>query len=213
MTNSGTPTWALRAHAAFDWIWWIVVVNALWWFFTLAGAVVLGAIPASVAAAEVTRRRLRGELFPVARTFASAWRREFWRANGALGAGAIATCALAASVAGQLGAGSLASFLGVVSAVALAAAFAITTIAAVMYAHYDLALRAYLPTAGRWAVRNVPHVVLLLLGAVVVTAAGSILPGMIPFLSVGGWLVLSTTMCFSFFTANDRAVEAASTAP
>lgn len=209
MKNSGMPTWALRAHAAFDWVWWMVLVNALWWGFALAGAVLFGAVPATAAAAQLTRRRLRGEAFPVVRAFASAWRRELLPANAALGAGVLVTAALTVSVLGQFGAGVLASPLGIVSVAALSAAFAVTTIAGVMYVHYDLRLRSYLPMASRWALRSIPHVVLLLLGAIVVIAGGSILPGAVPFLAVGAWLTLSTTMCLAFFAANDRAVASA----
>ena len=72
--------------------------------------------------------------------------------------------------------------------------------------HYDLPLRAYLLTAGRWATRNILHVVLLLLGAVAVAGIGSILPGVIPFFSAGAWLTLSTVLCVALFTANDRAL-------
>lgn len=208
MTDSATPvaTWALRAHAVFDWIWWIALVNLLWWVFAVAGLIVAGVIPASVAAAGLTRRRLRGEMFPVVRTFAAEWRRELWRSNAALGAGAAVTALLAVNVVGLLGAGAIASPLGIVSLVALAVAFAITAVAVPMYAHYDLPLRAYLFTAGRWAARNILHVVLLLLGVVAVAGAGSILPGVVPFFTVGAWLTLSTALCIAFFTANDRAL-------
>ncbi|MBD3940565.1 DUF624 domain-containing protein [Microbacterium sp. NEAU-LLC] len=219
MTDSATPvaTWALRAHAVFDWIWWIALMNLLWWVFAVAGLIVVGVVPASVAAAGLIRRRLRGEVFPVLRTFAAEWRRELWRSNAAVGVGAVVTALLAVNVVGRLGAGAIAEPLGILSVAALVAAFAITAVAVPMYAHYDLPLRAYLFTAGRWAARNVLHVVLLLLGAVAVAGVGSILPGVVPFFAVGAWLTLSTVLCIAFFTANDRALAereaAASTAP
>ncbi|GAA5202812.1 YesL family protein [Microbacterium jejuense] len=208
MTDSAAPvaTWALRAHAVFDWIWWIALLNLLWWAFALVGLIVVGAVPASVAAADLTRRRLRGEVFPVVRAFAAAWRRELWRSNAALGVGAVVTAILAVNVVGRLGAGAIGEPLGIVSAMALVAAFTITAVAVPMYAHYDLPLRAYLLTAGRWAARNVLHVVLLLLGAVAVAGVGSVLPGAVPFFTVGAWLTLSTVLCIAFFTANDRAL-------
>jgi uncharacterized membrane protein YesL len=205
-STSGMPTWALRAHAVFDWVWWMAYVNALWWVFAVAGGIVFGIVPASTAAAHLTRRRLRGEVFPVARAFAAAWRRDLRTSNLALGAGFLVTGMLALGVAGQLAAGALGSVLGISTVVALAAAFLITAVSVPLYVHYELPIGAYLLTASRWAMRNVLHVVLLLLGAVAVAAVGSILPGMIPFLTVGAWLTLSTVLCISFFTANDRAV-------
>ncbi|WP_349428935.1 DUF624 domain-containing protein [Microbacterium sp. LWS13-1.2] len=200
------PTWALRAHAVFDWVWWMAYVNALWWVFALAGGILFGVVPSSTAAADLTRRRLRGEVFPVARSFAAAWRRDLRKANVALGVGFLVTGMLAVGAAGQLAAGTVGSVLGVSTVVALAAAFLITAVSVPLYVHYELPLRAYLLTASRWAMRNVLHVVLLLLGAVAIAAVGSILPGIVPFLTVGAWLTLSTVMCLSFFTANDRAV-------
>jgi uncharacterized membrane protein YesL len=208
MTDSASPlpTWAVRAHAVFDWIWWIAFLNLLWWVFALAGLIVVGAVPASVAAAELTRRRLRGEVFPVARAFASAWRRELGRSNAALAAGFAVTAVLAINVVGRLGAGVAGEPLGIVSVLALVVSFAITAVAVPLYAHYDLPWNRYLVTASRWAGRNVLHVVLLLLGAVAVAGVGSVLPGIVPFFAVGAWLTLSTVLCIAFFTANDRAL-------
>ncbi|KAF2418525.1 DUF624 domain-containing protein [Microbacterium sp. B35-30] len=203
---SAVPTWAVRAHAVFDWVWWMAYVNALWWAFAFAGGIVFGIVPSSTAAAHVTRRRLRGEVFPVARTFAAAWRGDLRKSNVALGVGFLVTGMLAVGVAGQLAAGALGSVLGISTVVALAAAFVITAVSVPLYAHYELPLGAYLPTASRWAMRNLLHVVLLLLGVVAIAAVASILPGVVPFLTVGAWLTLSTVLCISFFTANDRAV-------
>ncbi|UYO96637.1 DUF624 domain-containing protein [Microbacterium sp. M28] len=203
-TTTAAPGWALRVHAAFDWIWWVATVNVLWIAFTLAGGIVLGAAPASVAATELTRRRLRGDGFAAWRCFAQAWRREFWRANAALGPAFVITVLLAASAIGQYAAGSLGAPLGILTSAALALAVAVTAVAVTMFAHYEVPLRAYAPTAFRWVMRNLPHAILLLLAAVVVVTASFILPGIIPFLSLGAWLTLSTALCIGFFTANDR---------
>ncbi|MGF6823734.1 putative membrane protein YesL [Microbacterium sp. ZKA21] len=203
-TNAASPVWALRAHAAFEWLWWVATVNLLWIVFAIAGGIVLGIAPASAAAAELTRRRLRGDGFAATRSFAAAWRREFWRANAALGPAFAITALLAASALGQYAAGSLGAPLGILTCAALALAFAVTAVAVPMFAHYDLGLRSYVPTAFRWVLRSLPHAVLLLLAAVVVVTASLILPGIIPFLSLGAWLTLSTALCIGFFTANDR---------
>ena len=75
-----------------------------------------------------------------------------------------------------------------------------------MYAHYDLPRGSYVITASRWMLRNAAHVLLLALAAVVIVTASLMLPGIIPFLSLGAWLTVSTTLCIAFFTANDRAL-------
>lgn len=196
--------WALRAHAACDWLFWVMTVNALWYLFTLAGAVVLGAAPASVAASELTRRRLRGEVFPAVRTFAAAWRREFWRANAVLAPVLMIGAILAVNAIGLAGAGALAQAPGILTLAALVLAFALFAVVLPLYVHYELPLRAYVLTASRWMLRNLAHALLLILAGVVVVTASMILPGIIPFLSLGAWLTIDTALCLAFFAANDR---------
>lgn len=205
MSNgTASGTWALRAHAACDWLFWVMTVNALWYVFTLAGGIVLGAAPASVAAAELTRRRLRGEAFPAVRTFAAAWRREFWRANAVLAPVLLILTILAINAIGFAGAGTLAQAPGILTIVALVLAFALLAVVVPLYAHYDLPLGGYVLTASRWMLRNLAHVLLLVLAAVVVVTASLILPGIIPFLSLGAWFTIDTALCLAFFAANDR---------
>lgn len=201
-TVSGS--WALRAHAACDWIFWVMTVNVLWYVFTLAGGIVVGAAPASIAAAELTRRRLRGEVFPAVRTFAAAWRREFWRANAVLAPVLFIGAILTINAIGFAGAGTLTQAPGILTLVALVLAFALLAVVIPLYAHYDLPLSGYVLTASRWMLRNLAHVLLLVLAGVVVVTASLILPGIIPFLSLGAWLTIDTALCLAFFAANDR---------
>ncbi|MGY1550647.1 YesL family protein [Microbacterium sp. A588] len=203
-SRAASSGWASRAHAACDWLFWVMTVNLLWYVFTLAGGILLGAAPATVAATELTRRRLRGEGFPAIRTFAQAWSREFWRANAVLAPVLIVGTILAVNAIGFAGAGTLAEASGILTLVALTLAFALLAVLVPLYVHYDLPLRAYVLTASRWMLRNLAHVLLLVLAAVVVVTASLILPGIIPFLSLGAWLTIDTALCLAFFAANDR---------
>jgi len=205
--QSGGATWALRIHAACDWVLWAVTMNVLWIAFTVAGGIVLGASPAAVAAADLTRRRLRGDLFPTWREFARVWRREFVRSNAVIGPALLIATLLsirgvALIMAGQLDAASL--------VVIAAAGFAVTLTAVLvpLYAHYDLAPRRYVLVASRWLLRNLAHGLILLAAAVLIGAASAAVPGLLPFVSVGAWLALSTALCLAFFAANDKAVAA-----
>lgn len=205
MANSTAPAgWAIRAHEACEWLFWVMTVNILWYLFTLAGGLVLGAAPATVAATELTRRRLRGEAFSALPAFFQSWRREFWRANAVLGPVLAAVVLLGFNVAGFAASGTLGELPGIVSAIAFVVAFSLAAVVAPMYAHYDLPPRAYVLTASRWMLRNLAHVVLLVLAATVITTASLMLPGVIPFLSLGAWLTVDTVLCIAFFTANDR---------
>lgn len=198
-------TWALRAHAACEWVLWVVTINALWWVFTLAGAVILGAAPATIAAADLTRRQLRGEKIRALPAFAAAWRSEFGRANAVLLPLLIPGALLvwAASAAERLG-------LGGPFAVALFAAIgvvaAICHVVVPMYVTYELPLRAYTLTAMRWGGANLAQVLVALAGTALVVGASLAIPGIIPFLSVGAVVVIDTAFGCAFFHANDRAL-------
>ncbi len=214
MSSSASASgWALRLHAACDWLFWVMTVNVLWYLFTLAGGIVLGAAPASIAAAELTRRRLRGEAFPAFRSFAAAWRREFWRSNAVLGPVILVTVVLAMNLISYLQTGALTDAPGILTGIALVVAISILAVVMPMYAHYDLPLRAYLLTATRWMIRNIAYVILLLLAVVVVVTASLILPGLIPFVSLGAWLTIDTALCMAFFAANDKQVAESTLAP
>ncbi|CAL4860994.1 hypothetical protein MMM2322_02678 [Microbacterium sp. MM2322] len=204
-TQSGGATWALRVHAACDWVLWSLTMNALWLVFTLAGGVVLGAAPAAVAAADLTRRRLRGELFSTMREFLGVWRREFLRANAVV-APALAVATLLATRAIALITAGAADPASVLVMVAAGFAFTLTATLVPLYVHYDLPLRRYVIVASQWLLRNLAHGVVLLAAGVLIGAASAGLPGLIPLVSIGAWLSLSTALCIAFFTANDTAV-------
>lgn len=202
-TSTATTGWAVRLHDAMDWVFWVMQINALWWLFTIAGAGVLGIAPASVAATTVTRQRLRGESRPLLRSFASVWRREFLRANATVGPSIWASAVLGVAAASSADPALRAVFL-----TAFIVAFANACVVIPLYAHYDIPRRSYVAVAGRWALRNIPHVLLLILNAVAVVTLSGAVPGVIPFLSAGAWIVINTALAVGFFTANDQRVEA-----
>ena len=207
MTNNApTATWALRLHAGCDWVFWAMTMNFLWLIFTLAGGVIFGAAPATVAASALTRRRLRGDKVASVREFAAEWRREFLRANAVVAPPLLAAALLLAQVALLFTAGSLAEPVGIATAIAACLAFGLAAIVAPLYVNYDLPLRSYLPTAWRWMLGNLAHTMLLLIAATAVISASAFLPGLLPFVSIGAWPSLSPALCIGFFTANDRAV-------
>lgn len=198
--------WSVRLHAAFEWVTWAAAVNLLWYAFTLAGGIALGAAPASAAAAELTRRRLRGEAFPVLRSFAAVWCREFRRANLVIGPVLAVTALLIVAAIGQFGAGALGTPLGTATLIALLLSSVLAAVLVPMYVHYELAPSAYLLTASRWMLGNPANAVLLIAIAVPIIVAGAYLPGLIPFVSLGAWITASTALCLAFFAANDRRV-------
>lgn len=205
-TSALSGGWAIRLHIACDWLFWVMTVNVLWYLFSLAGGIVLGSAPATVAAAELTRRRLRGEAFSTLPAFASAWRREFWSANVVFAPLGVALGLLGINAIGFAASQTLSEPPGMLTIGALVVVFSLAAVAVPLYAHYDLPRRSYLVTTSRWMLRNLAHVLLLLVAATVVVTASLILPGLIPFVSLGAWITISTALCIAFFTANDKHV-------
>ncbi|RSD27042.1 YesL family protein [Mesobacillus subterraneus] len=76
-------TLANRAYAATEWITKFAYLNLLWMAFSLAGLIVLGFFPATIAMFTIIRKWLKGESeIPIFRTFWTTWKTEFFRSNG-----------------------------------------------------------------------------------------------------------------------------------
>jgi uncharacterized membrane protein YesL len=74
---------ANRAYAATEWISKFAYLNILWIGFSLAGLIVLGFFPATIAMFTIIRKWLKGETeVPIFRTFWTTWKSELFRSNG-----------------------------------------------------------------------------------------------------------------------------------
>jgi uncharacterized membrane protein YesL len=202
-----SPGWSSRVYEAADEVFWAARLNLLWTVFTLAGGVVAGVGPATVAAYTVARRHASGEAFHAWPAFFAAYRREFGRG-----------CALVLPLAGvavllvtnyfsfaSLGPSGTPARL--TTLVALAALAMIAAYLLPMVVHYDLRVRAYLPKASLFALtRPAPSVLLLL----VLIAIGYTVAAY-PFLAVvavGGWIQLNTWLCLRLFAENEARLRA-----
>ena len=203
-------TFSARAYSFFDTLVWIAGLNVLWIAFTLLGFGIFGAGPATAAAQIAVRKRAAGDAVPLLRGFASAYFRNFLRAD------ALALPVMAAAAALVLnwnyfsgGRGVLAQFMAV--GILVAAIFLAGAVCYVfpMYARYELPLFQYLLMSSRFAVRHLAGTVILLFVSAAVLYASSCLPGLVPFFSIGAWLYLTGWLCDRFFAANDESVAAA----
>lgn len=201
MRGSG---WALRAHAACEWVVWAACMNALWLLGTAAGAVVWGIGPATVAVATLTRRRLRGEHVRVVVEFGRSWACEFGSSQITVGLPLLAALLIAVQAAGRLATDPGVWAAGLVAAAVLASVVA--TVSAVMHAHYDPPRRRHVITASRWVLGNPGPALLLVAATVWVAAATAAIPALAVFFSAGAWLTASTALCLGFFAANDAAL-------
>ncbi|NUR87281.1 MAG: DUF624 domain-containing protein [Nonomuraea sp.] len=171
----------------------------MWFAFTLAGGVVLGVGPATVAAYTLARRRIRNESFYSMREFAAVYRREFFRGSLLVLPPIAAVILLRVNLAYLTATGPR-----VVTLVTLAVLAAVLAVAFPMYVHYDLRLRALLPKASQFALLRPASSVLLLFTLCAVVFAATSFPLLIPVIAVGGWIQLDTWLCLRFFAENEE---------
>lgn len=196
-----SPNWAIRLYEAADEVAWAAKLNLFWILFTLAGGVLFGAGPATVAAYTLARRRAMGESFRSWPEFMSAFRREFVRGNilvlplaavtGLLVTNYHAFPALRLAIAVALG------FLVVIAAYALP-----------MAVHYDLRTSQLLPKASLFALTRPASSVLLLFVFTAVVFVSTTFPFLVLVLAVGGWIQLDTWLCLRFFAENEAKLHA-----
>jgi uncharacterized membrane protein YesL len=205
-----TSSWSARAYSFFDTLLWVACLNMLWLAFTLLGAGVFGAGPATAAAQILVRKKAKGEAARLLPGFAREYFRNFVRGN------ALALPVMGVAVALAMNWNYFSGSTDVLSQLAAAATFvgAILVAGAVcylfpMYARYELPLAQYFVMSSRFAIRHLAGTVILLFVSAAAAYASSAVPGLIPFFSVGGWLFLTGWLCDRFFTANDDSMGAA----
>ncbi|MGW0803752.1 YesL family protein [Nonomuraea sp. NPDC002799] len=197
------PALSFRFQAACSELIWAVRLNLMWIVFTLAGGVVLGLGPATVAAYTLARRHVRNETFQGWTEFWTVYRREFVRASLlVLPAAALATVLIGNYLyLAALGPGTEA--LRVATFVALIALAAVGAQVGPLYVHYDLPLRAYWPKAAQLALLRPASSVLLLLALSAIAFATSAAPILAAVIGFGAWIYLNTWLCLRFFQENE----------
>ncbi|GIF17487.1 putative membrane protein YesL [Actinoplanes tereljensis] len=190
-----TPAaWALRLYEAADEIFWAIRLSLLWTVGTLAGGVVLGVGPATLAAYTVARHHAAGE---TGSSFVRAYRNEF-RRGSALVLPITATAILLitnyhwlADRTARTATLAALAFLAVIAAYLLP-----------MAVHYDLRTPALLPKASRFALLRIPASALLLLTLLAFGFAVAAFPVLLV-VAVGGWIQLDTWLCLRLFAENE----------
>lgn len=195
-------SWAIRLYEAADEVVWAARLTLLWTVFTLAGGVVLGIGPATLAAYSLARRHAGGEAVPARPAFARAYRHEFKR-------GSLLVLPLAAAIAllttnyfyfATLGPPATAPRL--ITLAALAAVVTIATHLLPMAVHYDLPTSACLPKASLFALTRPAASVLLLFVLTAIAYAVVSFPVLLV-VAVGGWIQLNTWLCLRLFAENE----------
>ena len=192
-----------RLQQGFDAVYWMLIVNVLTIIFTIAGGIVLGLAPAIIAGTELTRRRAEGRLFPVLRTYASVWRKEFWRANGLLAPFGVVLALLFIDLAWFRASNSFGA-PAVLATIALFIVATLGSLTAGLYVTYEMPFGKYILRATRWGLGNSPHMLLLSLSIVLIYGATYALPGLLPFFTIGALVTVPAMLCTAFFRSNER---------
>ncbi|MEJ3750359.1 DUF624 domain-containing protein [Actinomycetes bacterium KLBMP 9797] len=187
---------------------WAAKLNVLWIVFTLAGGVVLGIGPATIAAYTLARRRALGESFQSWPAFAAAYRREFVRGSLLILPPAGMAALLVTNYFYFASVGSAGAGFRLATVVALAALVLITAYALPMYVHYDLRMVTLFPKASLFALTRPAASVLLLFVFTAIGYATVTFPFLVLVLAIGGWVQLNTWLCLRFFAENEARLQA-----
>jgi uncharacterized membrane protein YesL len=194
--------WSIRLYEAADEVFWAAKLTLLWTIFTVAGGVVLGVGPATVAAYTVARRHAFGESFPVWPAFAEAFRQEFRRGSLLFLPLAGAAVLLITNYFYFASLGPAATLPRLITGGALAVLAVIAAHLLPMAVHYDLRTRSYLPKASLFALTRPPASILLLFAGTAVGYAVTAYPFLVV-VAVGGWIQLNTWLCLRLFAENE----------
>lgn len=198
-------SFAARAWDFVDVLTWIAALNLSFLFFTIVGGGVFGVAPSAVAASTLVRRRARGDIVRPLTEFWAVYKAEFVRANTLLLPLGLVLAALAFScLYFHAGTDALSGVLAGLAIVLLGFGIAVTAVLIPLYCSYDLPLSGYLPAAVRLSLANPLMLVLNLVVIGGVLAATWIVPGILPFFTVGLLSYLGTRLSLDFITRNEK---------
>ncbi|MGY5765251.1 DUF624 domain-containing protein [Brachybacterium sp. DNPG3] len=180
-----------------------LAVQGIWLLGTLAGGVVLGWAPATMAAVDAAARGERGESITLARA-ARVWRDSFRRSQLTLGLPGLALV-LGLLTATTTGAPLIARVPAAIGAVGLAVALLHVPM---LDRRYELPASRVLSRALLVSLAQLPTS--LLLGAVLVLWAGilSSIPGLVPFLGIAVPVLMAQHLVSRSLERNDALVAA-----
>ncbi|RVX42198.1 putative membrane protein YesL [Nonomuraea polychroma] len=197
------PALSIRIQAACSELIWAVQLNLMWIVFTLAGGVILGLGPATVAAYTLARRHARNESFQAWREFWTVYRREFVRASLLVLPVALVATVLIGNYLYFAAQGTDSGALRIATFAALLVLAAVGAYIGPLYVHYELPLWGYIPKASLLAWTRPASTVLLLFALWAIVYVTMTLPVLAPVISIGAWIYLNTWLCLRFFEENE----------
>ncbi|MDG5787862.1 YesL family protein [Evansella sp. AB-P1] len=191
-----------RFYQITEWIMRLAYVNFLWILFTLAGLIILGIMPASIAMFSIINQWLnKNTEIPIFKTFLTVYKNQFLKGN---------ILSLITIIIGLIIYVDL-QFLGTVDGPLYIILFVVFTLAAILftifliyivpvYVYYDLKLIDYIKTAIMIGVINLHISITMVLGILGIQYILFIFPSIIPFFSfslTGLYIMWSATIAFN----------------
>ncbi|WP_246941763.1 YesL family protein [Bacillus pinisoli] len=184
-----------------EWIMKLAYVQFLWFVFTIAGAVFLGAFPATSALFSVIRKWVMGKkdisIYP---TFKSAYKKDFWKING-LGwllaaIGFILLVDLMIFKFGESGISTIIRFI----ILSLLIIYGLTVLFFFpVYVHFSFSFKDYIKNSFLFSLASPSLTVVIIIGYFILYKILAFLPGLIPFFSIAVYAFLSMWCSFKVF--------------
>lgn len=197
-----------KAQSAAETATWVVKLNAWWWLLTAAGLGILGAGPATAAAATAVRRRSDGDLVRF-RDVVGTYRREFLGANLALTPALLVLALLGCNLLYFSAGPASYATPQLVTLIALVIFGTACCYLGPLYAYYELPRRRYITTAIRITLARPLWSVLMALVTTAIIVAGSRIMLLVPLLAVGLWVHTCSWLGIRFFAENENRRAAA----
>lgn len=192
-----------KAYNVCEWIAKIVIVNLVWLLFTVAGLILFGIMPATVALFTVVRKWTVSETdIPIFKTFFQTYKKEFLPANlygfflVAAGFFLYYDLKLVLSIGGMF-----LAVLGVPLLIITCSYLLILLYFFPVYVHFELKFLHYFKYAFFIGLLNLPTTILIVTALLFFCMVISFLPGFIPFFSMS---VISIIIMFGAATAFKR---------
>ncbi len=192
-----------RAYNVCDWIAKVAILNLIWLLFTLAGLVVFGIVPATIALFTVVRKWTLSETdAPVFRVFFETFKKEFLRGNLlglfiiAIGFFLFYDLKLVLSISG-----SLQFVLGVPLLIIIGCYLLVLLYIFPVYVTFELKFLNYFKYALYMSLLNLHITIFMMIAIVLVWTLLTFLPGFIPFFGVS---VIAVITMFSATGAFQR---------
>lgn len=195
-----------KAYQAADFVFYCLLINVTVIIGALVGGIIFGLAPSVQAGFHVAKKTLKQESPPFFQTFFGYYRRNFWRSNR-LGLPIILfyLCPMVVIQQGFLAALTQTGLILLIVSQCVAIAVINTLLS--MYEYYVLPTKKYLGASLRFLFFQPIGTFLGVLWFGICSTISFFLPGLLPFLSIGMWIIGTMGIYLKLFDENERKLK------